>query len=470
MKKTIILMCLVGGLLSCAKPAVEIPADTPISFALNVGETKADYDSWINGDVIHVFFDGIGGKYVSMEFDGTDWKLTPFGEFTKGDFDALESHVLSAVYFPLSVDVAYADDRFSFTHDGEKVFSYYLHEQFSYSITDSTVTALMPINKKPVEFVMFYMEGLRSEVEGYSLGCPLIRPVACTSVGKDGSIVEEVLQAGARLGGIVGSSGVIFAGRPVRPDEKADYSFSLAGDYRVYTLKQEDLALGYGTIHHLPALSKGGDGGWTVSEASDLYVDLGLNVLWAKCNVGAETETEIGDFFSWGEICGYNSGKRNFSESEYLFGAGDKLSRYTGKDYVTLLKEDDAAYAALGGKFRIPTYAEWDELMCNCEWEWKGNGYLVTGKKKGYTDKSIFLPATSFRMNDELVELYKVVGCYWSSSLYDKSNDYAWYANLQPDRKDFSMFFRRYGCAVRPVSGYLIHSMQDYVEHDYSEK
>ena len=164
------------------------------------------------------------------------------------------------------------------------------------------------------------------------------------------------------------------------------------------------------------------------------------------------------------------SGKRNFSESEYLFGAGDKLSRYTGKDYVTLLQEDDAAYAALGGKFRIPTYAEWDELMCNCEWEWKGNGYLVTGKKKGYTDKSIFLPATSFRMNDELVELYKVVGCYWSSSLYDKSNDYAWYANLQPDRKDFSMFFRRYGCAVRPVSGYLIHSMQDYVEHDYSEK
>ena len=157
MKKTIILMCLVGGLLSCAKPAVEIPADTPISFALNVGETKADYDSWINGDVIHVFFDGIGGKYVSMEFDGTDWKLTPFGEFTKGDFDALESHVLSAVYFPLSVDVAYADDRFSFTHDGEKVFSYYLHEQFSYSVTDSTVTALMPINKKQAEFVMFYM-------------------------------------------------------------------------------------------------------------------------------------------------------------------------------------------------------------------------------------------------------------------------------------------------------------------------
>ena len=33
------------------------------------------------------------------------------------------------------------------------------------------------------------------------------------------------------------------------------------------------------------------------------YVDLDLpsGTLWAKCNVGAKTETEYGDYFAWGE-------------------------------------------------------------------------------------------------------------------------------------------------------------------------
>ena len=30
------------------------------------------------------------------------------------------------------------------------------------------------------------------------------------------------------------------------------------------------------------------------------YVDLGLSVLWATCNVGAEKAEEYGDYYAWG--------------------------------------------------------------------------------------------------------------------------------------------------------------------------
>ena len=31
------------------------------------------------------------------------------------------------------------------------------------------------------------------------------------------------------------------------------------------------------------------------------YVDLGLSVCWATCNIGATKPEEYGDFFAWGE-------------------------------------------------------------------------------------------------------------------------------------------------------------------------
>ena len=63
--------------------------------------------------------------------------------------------------------------------------------------------------------------------------------------------------------------------------------------------------------------------------------------------------------------------------------------------------EDDAAHVALGGKFRMPTYAEWQKLHENCtctRTRLNGvNGYLVTSTKDGFTDRSLFLPAAGCR-------------------------------------------------------------------------
>ena len=31
------------------------------------------------------------------------------------------------------------------------------------------------------------------------------------------------------------------------------------------------------------------------------YVDMGLSVMWATCNIGANSPEEFGDYFAWGE-------------------------------------------------------------------------------------------------------------------------------------------------------------------------
>ena len=163
--------------------------------------------------------------------------------------------------------------------------------------------------------------------------------------------------------------------------------------------------------------------------------DLGLSVFWAKCNIGAECETDFGSLFAWGET----SEKENYSwgkPGEYKFGVYNDeeepdfgLSKYNVTDGLsTLQPEDDAVSAAWGRVWRTPTADEINELIYNCNWEWismkdsKGNeifGYVIT--RKGVTfDPSeeqdyIFLPAAGAINGTEKLN-QNVYGAYWSSS------------------------------------------------------
>ncbi|MBQ7946501.1 MAG: InlB B-repeat-containing protein, partial [Bacteroidales bacterium] len=158
------------------------------------------------------------------------------------------------------------------------------------------------------------------------------------------------------------------------------------------------------------------------------WVDLGLpsGLKWATCNVGATTPQGYGDYFAWGET----SPKSNYTWETYKFRtSGDnddnvKFNKYntssnhgTVDNKTTLDLSDDAARANWGGKWRMPTEAEQEELRNNCTWTWtlqKGvNGYKVTSKTNG---NSIFLPAAG---GCDGTSVYRVgsYGYYWSSSL-----------------------------------------------------
>jgi hypothetical protein len=209
------------------------------------------------------------------------------------------------------------------------------------------------------------------------------------------------------------------------------------------------------------------------------YVDLGLpsGTKWATMNVGATSVTDRGLYFAWGETTGHAFGSGyNFSLDNYAwYNSTDKYTKYkhdgSSWDYEELTSEDDAAAKIWGGVWRIPTKAEWDELLNedNCTWTWttdyKGDGsnvagVIVTSKKVGYTDKSIFLPATGKYIdnNNTGSEIY---ANYWSKSLYTVHEPlyyygYAWKLDILYDHGSF--YYRRvqnedryYGMCIRAV-------------------
>ena len=178
------------------------------------------------------------------------------------------------------------------------------------------------------------------------------------------------------------------------------------------------------------------------------YVDLGLSVNWATFNLGANKPEMKGDYFAWGET----SPKSVYTQDTYKFNS-DSLRKYGDDGKYILDSEDDAAQVLWGGSWRMPTADEFQELIDNCSWtltELDGvNGYLVTSKITGYTDKSIFLPITgSIRGNTE----YNDEGYYWTSSMNpDDESNVANYLYL--DNKEYSIwhYYRYQGRTIRPV-------------------
>ena len=129
------------------------------------------------------------------------------------------------------------------------------------------------------------------------------------------------------------------------------------------------------------------------------YVDLGLTsgTKWATCNVGAANPQDYGDYFAWGET----ATKSIYSWNTYLDGnitGPDDCG--TGKDALNGVTDIagtqyDAATANWGGKWRIPTKAQQDELRSECYFVWtsdyKGSnvkGYIVY-KAKADEDKGV---------------------------------------------------------------------------------
>ena len=157
------------------------------------------------------------------------------------------------------------------------------------------------------------------------------------------------------------------------------------------------------------------------------WVDLGLSVKWATCNVGASSPEDYGDYFAWGETS---------PKSEYTWAnlkycndtTGDSFSKYnqTGgtRDNRTVLElSDDAARVNWGGSWHMPTIAEFQELIDKCTWTWTTmngkEGYKVVSKSNG---NFIFLPAAGVRVGTSLYYAGGL-GRYWSSSLLENYSD-----------------------------------------------
>jgi uncharacterized protein (TIGR02145 family) len=194
---------------------------------------------------------------------------------------------------------------------------------------------------------------------------------------------------------------------------------------------------------------------WT--KVTQQYVDLGLSVKWATCNVGATIPEGNGDYYAWGET----SMKDDYSWGTYKWcdaNNNNSMTKYNDFDGKSILDAcDDAAHINWGGAWRMPTNAEMEELYNteNCKWEWTSqnnvNGYKVTSLKDGYTDKFIFLPAAGFR-SDTGYNPDDSYGLYWSASLGESDPNYAWYVTFSSSYLIYRNDGSRYcGFSVRPV-------------------
>lgn len=201
------------------------------------------------------------------------------------------------------------------------------------------------------------------------------------------------------------------------------------------------------------------------------YVDLGLSVKWATCNVGSPVTYGDGEFYAWGETKTREPETYNYANYPYYKdGQKNKVTKY-GKNpkywgvegenpdsLTVLLPEDDAATANWGNGWRMPTKVEFQELLDNCTWEWveldpekdQPDGFKITGPN----GNSIFLPAAGYYNNEPTTALYGTERLYTSYCFYWSSTsvEYTGYY-LNASKVQCKMFtnVRSYAMAIRPV-------------------
>ena len=203
------------------------------------------------------------------------------------------------------------------------------------------------------------------------------------------------------------------------------------------------------------------------------YVDLGLpsGTMWATCNLGANKPEEPGLLFQWGRTDGYKNGDKNHKFRKAIQNCIDTGDLYipqtkTGKLYKCdecdeiLDLEDDAAYVNMGGKWRMPTKDQFQELIDNTSKKIRiinnKHGLLFVSKNNG---NSLFIPFGGYwDIYDGFIEIERITYLWTSqATLTEHNNLHAYFCLLIKDEKYLDMYsritpcFRCYGQNVRGV-------------------
>lgn len=205
------------------------------------------------------------------------------------------------------------------------------------------------------------------------------------------------------------------------------------------------------------------------------YIDLGTvidgkKVLWATCNIGAETPEDAGLFFAWGDTEGHSANASdghyfdwstapfNGGNTSYSLAAFNAVKAEVCPDGVLAL-EYDAAHVNWEGDWRMPTDKEL-QWLCdpdNCTQEWMGNGFKFTSL---INSQSIFFLAAGYSFHqismnaadDKEVYAYpNEIGYYWSSSLWSSDQSRACYMLFSTNGRLMQRNPRSYGMTIRPV-------------------
>lgn len=201
------------------------------------------------------------------------------------------------------------------------------------------------------------------------------------------------------------------------------------------------------------------------------YVEI-AGLKWATMNVGANSVTDTGLYFQWGDTQGYtaaqvgsDSGQKYFGWADYKYGNGTSspsatgMTKYNATDGLTTLEvSDDAAVANWGGSWRMPTTAEFQALgnavntAMTASYQGSGVAGLVCTDKTD-SSKVLFFPAAGYCRNGNVGNVGKF-GYYWSSSLNSSNVQNAYLFRFNDGYVSWNYDINRHcGYPVRPVIG-----------------
>lgn len=440
--------------------------------------------AWKEGDVIGII--PMNGKTVQSNYEIAEIGSNPKNATFDGGVWALKEGKEYAAYYPFNEQIARSGDNleFSFLSQTQSANNSLAHlgaydymyasavvpaaekAQFDFEHKISLVRLPLTVPKEDT----FTKVVLESSENWFATGASLKL--------SDGTMTatENAKSATINLSNIeVAANGVLtvwFAMLPTSALDGKTLSVKLFGGEETFTGEITGITVfaAGNAYSYATTLSSGGQ------EVE--YVDLGLSVKWATCNLGANSPEDYGDHYAWGETetkYTYSPDIYKFYKSE-IVSEGDSHTKYEGYtkyipsskaetygfkgfyDNKTVLDpEDDVANDKFGGKWRMPTLDEFIELIDNCQYDWvtyRGiDGMKFTSMIAGYTDKWIFLPAAGARSElDEHPYGVGSYGCYWSSSLYPTYPATA--CCIECSSGDLGLYRdnRGHGQSVRPVS------------------
>ena len=506
MKKTIILagFALMAAFSSCNKS--EMPeAATTDGIKLNITvadmspETKAVKKGWENGDRLNLYFEGWNEFATSdnyqkapdmiLKYDGSKWQIESQvsslssrlkesgGKFTalweSGNY--LMGYSLKwyngAVWYEHSRTKNQYNSYQDTYHSPMVVYSAGVEYTFDGSTLAANITSWEFATKFKV-LVKTNDAGLKGKANDLVLQVKVGEDKYASPKGAivaDKNYIMTMLNSGdsnyvGMQGAVAESDGLAFYYRFFEATDSDNIVFTLIdasnGNKKQYPVTGKSLNATEDSFKAISIdYSKFKEG---AADIPDGCVDLGLSVCWASCNLGAGKPEEYGDYYAWGET----EPKESYSWSTYKFGTSSSgpfskyntNSSYGSIDNKTVLEpEDDVAHVKLGGKWQMPTEAEWNELRntSNCSWTWTTingvNGYKVQSKKSGYTDNWIFLPAAGYLVDTDL-NVSGSGGFYWSSSLSTGGPSGAWGVRFYSVEVHRNYSLRYHGYSVRPVS------------------
>ena len=151
--------------------------------------------------------------------------------------------------------------------------------------------------------------------------------------------------------------------------------------------------------------------------SEDVAVDMGLSVLWAPFNLGCINAdvNHFGGFYMWCDTLGAG----RFAPLDEYWPPDRPMMDISGSRY-------DVVHRVWGGRWRMPTYQEWKDLLFKSKWTLvRQHGVPPGYKVRGPSGAEIFLPLAGYRLRYRGHDI-GLIGHYWSSTPVDGTDRQAY--------------------------------------------